>query len=42
MNLGQQMSNSLLAKYADFIGAPATQIGMLMSMFAVTALLIDS
>lgn len=38
MNLGQQMSNSLLAKYADHLGAPATQIGVLMSMFAVTAL----
>lgn len=39
LNLGQMMSNSLLAKYADFLGAPATQIGMLMSMFALTALL---
>ena len=37
-NLGQQMSNSLLAKYADSIGAPAGQIGILMGMFAVTAL----
>jgi MFS family permease len=40
LNLGQQMSNSLLAKYADSLGAPATQVGMLMSMFAVTALLL--
>ena len=39
LNLGQQMSNSLLAKYADSLGAPAYQIGMLMSMFAITALL---
>lgn len=39
LNLGQQMSNSLLAKYADHLGAPASQIGMLMSMFAITALL---
>jgi MFS family permease len=38
LNFGQQMSNSLLAKYADSMGAPASQIGMLMSMFAVTAL----
>jgi len=38
MNLGQQMSNSLLAKYADHLGAPATQIGVLMGMFAMTAL----
>ena len=38
LNLGQQMSNSLLAKYADALGAPASQIGMLMSMFALTAL----
>ncbi len=37
-SLGQQMSNSLLAKYADSMGAPASQIGMLMGMFAVTAL----
>lgn len=39
LNLGQQMSNSLLSKYADFMGAPASQIGMLMSMFAITALI---
>ncbi len=39
LNLGQTMSNSLLAKYADYLGAPATQVGMLMSMFALTALL---
>lgn len=39
LNLGQQMSNSLLAKYADALGAPASQVGMLMSMFALTALL---
>lgn len=39
MNLGQTMSNSLLAKYADSLGAPASQVGVLMSMFAVTALI---
>ncbi len=39
LNFGQNMSNSLLSKYADSMGAPAAQIGMLMSMFAVTALI---
>ncbi|MDR3288561.1 MAG: MFS transporter, partial [Peptococcaceae bacterium] len=39
MNLGQQMSTSLLAIYADSLGAPATKIGLLISMFALTALL---
>lgn len=37
-NLGQQMSNSLLSLYAKSTGAPADQIGQLMSMFAITAL----
>lgn len=39
LNLGQQMSNSLLSLYAKSTGAPADQIGQLMSMFAVTALI---
>ncbi|MDR1538851.1 MAG: MFS transporter [Clostridiales bacterium] len=39
LNLGQQMSNPLLAAYADSLGAPASQIGILMSMFAITSLL---
>ena len=39
LNLGSQMSNNLLAKYADYLGAPASQVGMLMSMFAVTAII---
>jgi MFS family permease len=39
LNFGQQMSNSLLAIYADSFGAPASQVGMLMSMFALTALI---
>lgn len=39
LNMGQQMSNSLLSLYANSIGAPADQIGQLMSMFAVTALI---
>lgn len=38
LNLGQQMSNSLLAKYADSLGTPESLIGVLMSMFAVSAL----
>ena len=37
-NLGQQMSNSLLSVYAAELGASKTQIGVLMSMFAMTAL----
>lgn len=39
LNLGQQMSNSMLSLYADSMGAPAGQIGTLMSMFAITALI---
>lgn len=39
LNMGQQMSNSLLSLYANSMGAPANQIGQLMSMFAITALL---
>ena len=27
MNLGQQMVNSLVAKYADYLGAAATLVG---------------
>lgn len=39
LNLGQQMSNSLLSLYAKSMGSPADQIGQLMSMFAITALI---
>ena len=39
LNMGQQMSNSLLSLYAKSLGAPADQIGQLMSMFAITALI---
>ena len=39
MSMGQQMSNSLLSLYANSLGAPADQIGALMSMFAITALI---
>ena len=38
-NLSAQMSNSLLSLYAKSTGAPADQIGQLMSMFALTALI---
>lgn len=37
--MGQQMSNSLLSLYAKSMGSPADQIGQLMSMFAITALI---
>ena len=39
LNMGQIMSNSLLSLYAKSMGSPADQIGQLMSMFAVTALI---
>lgn len=39
INMGLTMSNSLLAKYADSLGAPPSQIGILMSTFAISALL---
>lgn len=39
LSMGQQMSNTLLSVYANSFGAPADQIGRLMSMFAVTALI---
>jgi MFS family permease len=37
--LGQMMSNSMLSVYADSLGTPDSQIGMLMGMFALTALI---
>lgn len=39
LSMGQQMSNSLLSLYAKSLGSPADQIGTLMSMFAMTALI---
>lgn len=39
LSMGQQMSNSLLSLYAKSLGSPADQIGTLMSMFAITALI---
>lgn len=38
-HMAQQSSNSLLSLYAKSTGAPASQIGQLMSMFAITALI---
>ncbi len=39
LNLSQQLSNSMLSVYADSLGTPADQVGSLMSMFAITALI---
>lgn len=39
LNFSQQMSNSQLSLYAKSLNSPADQIGSLMSMFAVTALI---
>jgi MFS family permease len=38
LNLGQQMVNSLVAKYANFLGAKSVVVGIVSSLFAVTAL----
>ena len=38
-NLGLNMSNSLLAIYADYLGAPASVIGLVVSSFGVSAIL---
>lgn len=38
LNLSTKMSEALLSLYAKSVGAPADQIGTLMSMFAMTAL----
>ncbi len=40
MNMGQFMMNTLIPKYADALGATASVVGMVSSMFAVTALAI--
>lgn len=37
--MSQMMMNSLVAKYSYFLGATETQVGLTVSMFAVTALL---
>ncbi|MCU6733321.1 MFS transporter [Diplocloster agilis] len=39
MNLSQQMMNSLVSKYADYLGAAATVVGIVASIYSVTALI---
>lgn len=39
MNLGLQMVNGVLPKYVDSMGASASEIGLVTSLFAITALL---
>lgn len=39
MNLSKQMSNSILSKYVDSLGATATVIGLVSSIFALAALI---
>ncbi len=38
--MGQQMMNTLIPKYADSLGAPAALVGFVSSSFAITALVI--
>lgn len=40
LNMGQFMMNTLIPKYADHLGATASIVGLVSSMFAVTALAI--
>ncbi|MCD8009602.1 MAG: MFS transporter [Lachnospiraceae bacterium] len=40
LNMGQFMMNTLIPKYANYLGASATIVGMVSSMFAITALAI--
>lgn len=39
MNLSQQMMNSLVSKYADSLGAAAAVVGLVASIYSVTALI---
>ncbi|MCU6736143.1 MFS transporter [Diplocloster agilis] len=39
MNLGLQMTNAIISKYADHLGSTATITGLVTSIFAVTALI---
>jgi MFS family permease len=39
LQFAQQMSTSLVAKYADHLGASPSIVGIVMSMFAITAIL---
>ena len=38
--MGQQMMNTLIPKFADSLGAPAALVGFVSSSFAITALVI--
>ncbi|MCC8049345.1 MAG: MFS transporter [Clostridiales bacterium] len=38
LNFGQQITNTLVAKYADYLGAGAVIVGLISSAFAITAL----
>ncbi len=40
MNMGQFMMNTLVPKYANYLGATAAVVGTVTSMFAITALAI--
>ena len=40
MNLGQFMMNTLISKFADYLGASSSVVGMVVSMFTITALLV--
>lgn len=39
MQMSQQMMNSIISKYVNFLGAPAHVVGMVMSTFSITAIL---
>ena len=40
LNMGQYMMNTLIPKYANYLGATASIVGLVSSMFAITALCI--
>lgn len=40
MNFGQFMMNTLISKFANYLGATSTVVGMIASMFTITALLV--
>ena len=40
LNMGQYMMNTLIPKYANYLGATASIVGVVSSMFAITALVI--
>lgn len=39
MQMSQQMMNSIISKYADYLGAAAHVVGMIISTFAITAII---